>query len=140
MQTRVVLAVLILTNPICCQMFGSTVPVRTDEAEEPVAQCNGCACECEPCKPSNEGESVPHAPCECPNCDLCQCICAGAVVEDVVTFDDTDGAAPFVVNFECGTATGSLLSPRSRSWDAEMPCCGAVVGRAARIQYCSLLC
>jgi hypothetical protein len=137
MSARVLLAVLILTNPICCQMFGSTGTVRPDE---PAAQCDRCACECEPCKPSNESENLPHAPCDCPNCDLCQCICAGAVVVDVVTVDNTDTAAPIIAILECGTEQVPLVSPQFCSCDAQMTCGEPNVGRTARLRYCSLLC
>ncbi len=139
MPTRVLLAILILTNPICCQMFGSTGTVRT---EDPAPKCDGCACKCsepEQPKPSSD-QDAPHAPCECPNCELCQCICAGAVVEDAVIVDDTDGTALIGAVLECDTEVVSHLPPQSCSRAAQIASSHDNVGRAARLLHCSLLC
>lgn len=137
MQTRILLAILILTNPICCQMFGTLGVVRS---EEPVAECGRCACECEPCEPSSDGEDVPHTPCECPNCEMCQCICAGAVIKDVVTVDDSHRQPPVDVIVEHPLDGPSDLFQRVHSGDTPMACGEANVGRAARLLHSSLLC
>ncbi len=131
------LAVLILTNPVCCQMLGSDVDMRS---EEPVETCAGCACEREPCEPSNDDEGVPQAPCECPNCDLCQCVCAGAVVTDIVTVDDIDGETPIDLIAEPAIDLVSSSRHGTGTCDVRMACGATNVGRAARILHSSLLC
>ncbi len=140
MGTRVLpllLAVIVLTNPICCQMLGSVAVARPEEPTEP---CAGCACELEPCESSDDSENVPHAPCECPNCDLCQCVCAGAVVKDVVTVEDIDGESPIDAIVEPPLDLTPYLTSAASACDAPVACGDTNVGRAARILHSSLLC
>jgi hypothetical protein len=139
MPARLLLTVLILTNPICCQMFGSTGFVR---AEEPIADCGGCTCECDksPERDPSSDEGKPHRPCECPNCEFCQCVCAGAVVKDVVRVDDMDGRTPIDAIAEYPIGAWPLFLVGVRSSDVPMACGEANVGRAARIRIASLLC
>lgn len=137
MSARILLAILIFTNPICCQMFGSPEAVRS---AEPVAERTGCACECEPCQSSDENEPRRHVPCGCPNCELCQCVCAGAVVKDAVTVDDLDRGTQAGVIAESPINATSPLSHHACSFDTPITCGQTNVGRAARIQHASLLC
>ncbi len=137
MQTRsfhLILAALVLTNPICCQMFGSTETVRL---EEPVEECCGCACDREPVA---QKESTPNVPCECPNCDLCQCVCAGAVVKDAVTVDHAGDDALVDVILERPIDAPSIPPHSACSCDAQLARAGANVGRSARLRFASLLC
>ena len=140
MSARLLLAAIILTNPICCQMFGSTRVLR---AEEPIAECTGCACECgertQPAPSSDEGKTPPR-PCDCPNCELCQCVCAGAVVVDIVTVADMDGRTLIDAIAEHAIHLSSLFPHEFSPFGTLVSCGEANVGRAARILQASLLC
>ncbi len=140
MPSRVLLAVLILTNPICCQMVAPWGSVR---AEVPVAECDGCGLSCRDCPPLGLPETpreVPHPPCECPGCDLCQCICAGAVVADTVMLPDPDSGAVVDLIVDSPGETRALFDLPGASCDTPMACGQANVGRTARILHASLLC
>lgn len=137
MSPRILLAILILTNPICCQMFGSTGYVRSQES---VAGCESCACDCEPCQSPAENVPEKHVPCGCPNCELCQCVCAGAIVKDAVTIDNMAQGSPADVIAEDPIIDMSPPSDETRSFDTPITCGQTNVGRAARIQHASLLC
>lgn len=137
MFVRILLAILILTNPVCCQMFGSIGEVRSQES---VAECESCACDCEPCQSPAENVPEQHMPCDCPNCELCQCVCAGAIVKDAVTIDDLDAGIQGDAIAEIPFNILSPLSHQACSFDTPMACGQTNVGRAARIQHASLLC
>ena len=140
MPARLFLAILVLTNPICCQVFGSS---GFERAEKPVAECAGCTCECDKSSQpasSNDEQNTPHRPCKCPNCELCQCVCAGAVVQDIVTVDDSNDEPAVDAIPECPIDTPSILLCATCFFDVQMACDDANVGRSARIRHASLLC
>ncbi|MHB8901065.1 MAG: hypothetical protein ACYC6Y_20140 [Thermoguttaceae bacterium] len=140
MPTRLVLAVLIFANPICCQVSGSTPPVR---AEESAAGCDEAGCGCnrddEPNPRRDRGE-MPRLPWECPNCDLCQCVCAGALVAEHHVLPDPDQGTLAEVVVEAPGLGPSLLDLVKGPFAAPMACGEANVGRTARIRHASLLC
>lgn len=140
MPSRVLFAILIFTNPICCQMVARTDSVR---AEEPVAECDGCGSSCRVCPPLELPErpaQVPHPPCECPGCELCQCICAGAVVAADVMLPAPDSGAVIASIVDSPGETRVLFDLPGDSCDTPMACGQANVGRTARILHASLLC
>jgi hypothetical protein len=140
MPTRVLLAILILTNPVCCQTVESAGNVRP---EEPVAQCSGCGGACsqreQPHSPGDPRE-VPPLPLDCPNCELCQCVCAGALVTGNVTLPEPDGGTAIDVISDRPAETPSLLDFPGCSCETPMARGEANVGRTARIRHASLLC
>jgi len=83
---------LILANPVVCQMFGVGGGAPSDDCEDPCASsiCDGDAgcCQRDRCKGPRQKREAPSEPCNCPGGAYCQCLAAGAVIKEAGSRDD----------------------------------------------------
>ena len=77
------LIVLILANPVVCQMRELCAYRPSDDCQD---RCTSCPCE--QCDDSRQKQEAPAKPCDCPGGSHCQCLSAGAVVTKAVELDD----------------------------------------------------
>ena len=85
--------VLILVNPVFCQMLGVCGGAASGDCEECGDSCmcerqDDCGDGREPCDDPCGNREPPTKPCHCPDDSFCQCLCAGAVIEEAPSLDD----------------------------------------------------
>ena len=133
--------VLILANPVFCQMRGfcEGAPSRDSEERRGCCTCEGPA-DCGERPEPREDQEAPTEPCDCPDGSYCQCLRAGAVVKAGPSPDDTqDGSA-----LDRVTAVPTFARPAARSVPDRFcklfPRGKANPGRIARCLRMSFLC
>ncbi len=77
------LIVLILANPVVCQMRELCDCRPSDDCQPP---CTSCPCE--QCDDPCQKQEAPAEPYDCPGGSHCQCLSAGAVVTKAVSLGD----------------------------------------------------
>ena len=139
------IAVVIVANPVFCQMRGFCEGAPSCDCEE----CRGsCMCgglaDCgerpERCDGPCKNQEAPTKPCDCPDGSYCQCLRAGAVIKAGPSLDDAqEGFA-----LDRITAVLTLARPTFRSvpdrFGERFPRGKANPGRIARCLRMSFLC
>ena len=137
--------VLILANPVICQMLGFRGGAPWGDCEE---FCASCMCEghadCrerrEQCDGPCENQEAPTKPCGCPDDSYCQCLCAGAVIKEAPSLDDAqDGFALDRITAVLTLARPTLCSVPDR-FGERFPRGKANPGRIVRCLCMSFLC
>lgn len=147
------LVVLVLANPVFCQMVGCGGPggpVPSSENQRCSDSCSikrdaccrqdACCRDSEPNHGPLQTPQTPAKPCDCPVDSHCQCFAAGAIVKEAAQFAD------FQQRFFAGWITVALTlagPPVCPIWDrfeGRPLHGGANPGRIARCLHMSLLC
>jgi hypothetical protein len=138
------LVVLILANPVFCQMLGWGKGAPSGNCEEcgALCMCEGDAdCRerercCGPC----ENQEAPTKPCHCADDSYCQCLCAGAVLEEAASLDEAqDGLCIDRITAVLTLARPTLCSFPDR-FGERFPRGKANLGRIVRCLCMSFLC
>ena len=144
MKLSTISIILIATVVACPLLCGNGVchashacPVESCCLDEPALEMClrhgtvGCAC---------ESTSRDHAPCQCPNKEVCQGVCGGAVLEKARELDCIENSS--ILPLVDRDAIGAVFA-KYREGHAE-PLCGGgsvkSVGRFMRTLYASFLC
>ena len=141
---RPLLVVLILANPVLCQMLGCGQGAPSGDCEEcgALCMCEGDAdCrERERCHGPCDNEEAPTKPCHCTDDSYCQCLCAGAVIEEAPWLDDAqEGFALDRITAALTIARPTVCSVPD-GFRERFPRGKANPGRIARCLHMSFLC
>ena len=137
--------VLIVANPVFCQMRGFCEGVPSCDCR----QCRGsCACqgladcrECpEQCDAPCQHRQAPNEPCNCPDGSYCQCLRAGAVINPGPLPDDAQNRLAVDRVTPVPTLARPILSSIPDRFGERFPRGKANPGRIARCLRMSFLC
>jgi len=136
--------VLIFANPILCQMLGFCEAAPSGDCRKCCASCMGegdaGSREREPSDGPRESREAPAKPCNSPGDSYCQCLRAGAVIQEAPSLDDSQDG--FTIDriravLSCARPTLCLVPDR---FGERFPRGKANPGRIARCLYMSFLC
>ena len=137
--------VLIVANPVFCQMRGFCEGAPSYDCEECRASCTcGGPADCREGSEQSDGpredQGAPTEPCNCPDGSYCQCLRAGAIIEAGPSLGDTqDWVALDQITVVPALARPALCLIPERFGDP-LPRGKANPGRIARCLRMSFLC
>jgi hypothetical protein len=127
-----IVVVLIVANPVFCQMRGFCEGARSCDCEECRASCT--------CDGPCEDQEAPTEPYNCPDDSYCQCLRAGAVIKAGPSLDGSQGGFALDRITAVPTLARPALYLMPERFGERLPRGKANPGRIARCLWMSFLC